>query len=87
MIPALFNVANAPFFDTVFSARAVSFTRTNFESSGTQSRLFLRFGVNVRGVFAVTCRPTPPFFFAIPRRWMIVPFETRAFVMLQTLDI
>jgi len=40
-----------------------------------------------RGTFLVTCRPTPPFFLAIPRRWMMLPREGFAPVILQTLDI
>ena len=47
--PAFFSVAYAPFFVTVLSARAVSFTVTNRFSSATQRRFFFRFGSKVRG--------------------------------------
>src|SRR5947208_2453237 len=47
-MPAFFSVAYAPFFATVFSARAVSFTVTNFFSSGTHTRFVLRFGRKYR---------------------------------------
>lgn len=71
----------------VLSARALNFTVTKRSSSGTQIRRVLRFGTKSLGVLAVTCWPTPPFFLAIPRRWMTCPFEGFAPVMLQTLDI
>src|SRR5579862_638803 len=86
-MPAFCRVANAPFLVTVFKARALNFTVTKRESSGTQRRFFFRFGVNVLGVFAVTWRPTPPFFFAMPRRWLTLPRLTPAPVMLQIFDI
>src|SRR5580704_16189508 len=71
----------------VLSARVLNFTVTNRSISGTHMRRVLRFGTKSRGVFAVTCWPTPPFFLAIPRRWMMCPLLGFAPVMLQTLDI
>ena len=61
--------------------------RTNFFSSGTQTRCWCRFGVNSRGTILVTCRPTPPFFLAIPRRRMVLPRMGFDPVMVQTFDI
>src|SRR4030095_15952745 len=61
--------------------------RTNFLSSGTQIRWRRKFGAKMRGTFFVMCRPTPPFFFARPRRWMTLPRMAFDPVMLQTLDI
>jgi|SRR6516164_1086209 len=50
-------------------------------------RFILRLGRKRRGVLAVTCRPTPPFFFAIPRRWMTWPLAALVPVMQHCLDI
>jgi hypothetical protein len=41
----------------------------------------------MRGTFFVTCRPTPPFFFAKPRRWMTLPRIAFDPVTLQILDM
>ena len=67
-IPAFFRVTKAPFLLTVFSARQLSFTLTNLSSSGTQMRLFWRFGEKLRFTTLVTWRPIPPFFLAKPER-------------------
>src|SRR4030095_5467068 len=87
MTPAFFNARYAPFLLIVLSPRAVTRIRTNFLISGTQMRCSCRLGGNSRRTFLVTCRPTPPFFFAIPRRWMTLPRVTRDPVILQILDI
>jgi hypothetical protein len=71
----------------VFRPRAVTRTRTNFFSSGTQIRWRRKFGAKMRGTFFVMCRPTPPFFLAKPRRWMTLPRMAFDPVMLQTLDM
>src|SRR5439155_21423372 len=55
------------------SPRTVTRPRTSFFSSGTQIRCSCRFGTNRRDTFLVTCRPTPPFFLAIPPRGMTLP--------------
>src|SRR2546421_12148598 len=59
----------------------------NFFSSGTQIRCWCRFGANKRGTILVTCRPTPPFFLAIPRRRMMLPRMGFDPVMVQTFDM
>src|ERR1043166_1561363 len=61
--------------------------RTNFFNSGTQTRWLCKFGAKIRGTILVTCRPTPPFFLARPRRWMTLPRTALEPVILQILDI
>src|SRR6059058_4593136 len=87
MTPAFFNARYAPFLLIVLSPRAVTRTRTNFFNSGTQILCSCRFGTNRRGTFLVTCRPTPPFFLAIPRRRMVLPRTDFEPVMSQTFDM
>src|SRR6059058_49669 len=87
MTPAFFNARYAPFLLIVFRPRALTRTRTNFFSSGTQIRCSCRFGTNMRGTFLVTCRPTPPFFLAIPRRRMVLPLVGFDPVIAQILDM
>src|ERR1700745_2381482 len=65
--PAFFSVRKAPFFVIVFRARAVRFTTTSRFNTRTQIRFVSRVGRNNLGLFGVTCRPTPPFFLAMPR--------------------
>src|SRR6202789_1993202 len=50
-------------------------------------RFSFRFGWKTRGVFAVTCVPIPPFFFALPLRGIGVPMTGLAPVISQSRDM